>query len=1053
MTNNQPNKIIEDTVEQVFIQDLQDQGYDRYLAADIAPGAENAMRENNKEVVLKPVLSQKLRELNPTVPESVLSEVVSKVCKLDAEKLEESNQAMHEMMVKGVKEEYMKLGEVVTETVKLVDWENVEANSYVVTNQFAVKGENEGKRPDVVVFLNGLPVVVAELKNPVDEHADLERAYNQIQTYKRVIPQLFVYNVLCIISDGQEGKVSSYTAPFSRFLKWRSDVDMDNTTKLELSIMTEKMLNKEALLKLIRDYTVYEGSQNKDSKTGITTTTTIKKVAAYHQYYAVQKSLDRTIVAINAEDESKGKIGVVWHTQGSGKSLSMVFYAGQVMRSVEMGNPTIVIVTDRNDLDDQLYNTFSSCHSVLGEKPKQVSKRDDLKDMLKVAGGGIVFTTIQKFDPEQGNVFETLSERDNIVVIADEAHRTQYGFEGRVVETKDGAETKYGFAKYLRDALPNASFIGFTGTPIEFEDKSTKEVFGEYIDIYDIKQSVADNATVQIDYEPRLIKIKVQESVLRSMDNKIDSIEGATEEQIENAKKVGSGIDGLLGTPERIEDVVNDIIPHFLERKSMFDGKAMIVCNSRLIANNMYDSIIAKKPGWHSDDITKGRIKVITTSSSDDAEALQKYSTTKQQKRELANRFRDDKDELDIVIVCDMWLTGFDAPSVNTMYIDKRMKGAKLMQAIARVNRVYKDKPSGLIVDYVGIGQDLRKGIETYTKSGGKGTPIGTFEQLIDKMLEKYEVVCNLLHRVEYEEYFSSDNAKTRLEVLMRVQNFILDKDNMVNDAELKKVFVDNVTALSRAYAAVVTSEEAVKIRGEVAFFQALKARVAKVSMSSGMSNQSVNTAVKQIVDEALNTEGVVDILDMINSDKDRMDILSEEFLMEVKGMKEKNVAIELLKNLLKDEIKARGRVNIQQNKKFSEMLTKAIDRYNAGQIDSLEVIQELINIAEELKQEDGKIKKLGLTEEEYAFYSMLASSKSMKHLEDNKLKQLVQLITKAIQTNATVDWTHRSDVRAQLKLDVKRLLKKYGYPPEIIEEESTRVLEQSEVLAARITE
>ena len=816
-------------------------------------------------------------------------------------------------------------------------------------------------------------------------------------------------------------------------MAWKSPEKKENGIVPELQIMTERMFKKDVLLNLIRFNTVYEKEEIKDEKTGILSIVTIKKIAAYHQYYAIQKAIQKTLEALGKSQ----KIGVVWHTQGSGKSLSMVFYTGQLVVNKDMKNPTIVILTDRNDLDDQLFTTFGNCKSLLRQTPVQAQSREDLKKVLSVLGGGIVFTTIQKFSDESGEI----STRDNIIVVADEAHRSQYGFTGRI--DKDG-DVKYGNAKYLRDALPNASFIGFTGTPIEKEDKSTPAVFGDYIDVYDIAQAVKDGATVPISYESRLVKIKLNREVVDKIDDLIEGIDNTTEGQIEKYKSKNSQINAIVGNQDRLKEVANDIVSHFEARQELFSGKGMIVCMTRQISVDLYNEIIALRPSWHNSDLTKGKIKVVMTSSSDDPESFQAHATTKKDRKLLSGRIKDIHDELELVIVQSMWLTGFDCPPMHTMYIDKKMQGANLMQAIARVNRVYKDKPGGLIVDYIGIGQDLRNAMMTYVEAGGKGEAVVDINEVIASMKSKFEVVQQMFHTFDYLEYFRTEDINKKLQILLSATNFIL------KDEKLKDRFLGELTALSKLYVMSVPSFEAEKIRDEIAFFQAVKSRINKFTPSGFKSNIEVDSAIKQIVDKALSTDGVVNILEEVGIKAPSLDILSDEFLLEVKNMEHKNLSFELLKKLLNEEITIRKKKSIVQGKKFSEMLENVIKRYHNNQIDTAQVIEELSAIAREMKLEDKKSHDLGLSPEEYAFYMILSQNQSTEFLEDYKMKELIHLIVDIIRKNATVDWNKRDDVKAKLRLLVKKVLMRYGYPPDLAKLEADKVLEQSELLATK---
>lgn len=1030
----------ENTIEQSLIDQLIGQGYMYYNGTAISPNSDTPMRESWSSVLLESHFKASLKKLNPDVPESARVEAYQKVINLGTEDIMENNERFHTLLINGVTVEYTKEGRTKGINVNLLDVENPENNSFWVVNQLVIKENNNEKRFDVIIYVNGLPLVFIELKSATDEKATLKKAYTQIQNYKKAVPSIFYYNAICVISDGIDAKTSSVSAPFTRFLSWKAPKEIANDVRTELQILTEYMLNKKVLVELIRYCTVFEQEEKKDEQSGLIFQVKIKKVAAYHQYYAVQKAVAQTLRATNSKEGDR-KVGVIWHTQGSGKSLSMVFYSGQIITHPQMENPTIVMLTDRNDLDDQLFGTFGNCVGLLRQTPVQANNREHIKELLKVSGGGVIFTTIQKFAPAEGNVYETLSERTNIVVVADEAHRSQYGFKAREVETDEGMETRYGNAKYLRDAMPNASYIGFTGTPIEKEDKSTPAVFGHYIDVYDIKQAVDDGATVPISYESRLIKIKLDEKTAKALDDEINDISDATEEQLEKAKKKTATIDAVVGHPDRLKDVAKDIVMHFEERQKVFEGKAIIVGMTRNICVRLYNEIIALRPDWHHSDLDKGIIKVVMTSSSDDPELFQPHHTTKKQRKDLATRMKDTNDELKLVIVRDMWLTGFDAPSTHTMYIDKKMQGANLMQAIARVNRVYKDKPGGLIVDYIGIGQDLRNAMVTYLQSGGEGSPVVDIKEAIAGMKEKFEIIEQMFNGFDFKAYFKVDTAQ-KLEVLLGAQNFILTTQ------KLKERFLKEVTLLSKLFAMSIPSPDADAIKNGVAFFQAVKARINKFTGNSIKSDYEVETAIKQIVDDALSSDGVVDIFEAAGIESPSVSILSDEFLLEVKNMQQKNVAFELLKKLLSDEVRIRKTKNLVQGKKFSEMLESVVKRYHNNQIDSAQVLAELSEIAKEMRLEDNRSEELGLTPEEYAFYSVLKENDSTSFLDDNRMKELIHTIVDVIRKNATVDWSKRDDVRAKLRLTVKKILMRYGYPPDLAKLEADRVLAQGEALA-----
>ena len=1043
--------LTEDAIEQSLIDQLKTLGYDYVHGADL-------VRDNLAQVVLEQSFKAALKKLNFDVPESARVEAFQHVMHLGSDDIMTNNEKFHQMLTDGVTVEYFNQGETTGLQVKLIDFDVPENNEFWVVNQLVVKDNNQEKRLDVVLYVNGLPLVVIELKSAVSERATLERAFTQIQNYKTAIPSLFNYNALCIISDGIDARTSTVSAPYSRYLAWKSPKKEDNGVLPELQLMAAYMLDKTVLLTLIRFNTVFESEERKDKKTGVLSLVKVKKVAAYHQFYVVEKAVQSTLRAmkrseneVQEEPASYGlrsvknqpvgdrRIGVVWHTQGSGKSLSMVFYAGRLVVEPAMKNPTIVILTDRNDLDDQLFSTFGHCTSLLRQTPVQASNRTHLKELLTVTGGGIVFTTIQKFYPEKGNtVYEALSDRRNIVVVADEAHRSQYGFEGKV---DNEGNIKYGNAKHLRDALPSASFIGFTGTPIEKEDRDTQQVFGDYIDVYDIAQAVKDGATVPLSYESRLVKIKFNDDYVRKIDDLVGSIKGASDDQLEKSKKKNAQVNAIVGHSDRLKDIATDIVTHFEARQAVFEGKGMIVCMTRQIAVDLYAQITALKPAWHDADLDKGAIKVVMTSSSDDPVSFQPHHTNKKDRKALAVRLKDSHDGLKLVIVQSMWLTGFDAPPLHTLYIDKKMQGAALMQAIARVNRVYKDKPGGLIVDYIGIGQDLRSAMKVYVDSGGQGAVVPDISDVIAGMLSKFEVVQQMFHGFDYRVYFKAETAK-KLALLLGAQNFIL------NDEKLKERFSSEMTALSKLYVMAVPSDAAERIKDEVAFFQAIKSRINKFTPVGGKTNFQVDSAIKQIVDDALASDGVVDIFKAAGVNSPSMDILSEEFLLEVKNMRHENLAFELLRKLLNDEVNVRKQKNIVQGKKFSEMLSNVIKRYHNNQIDTAQVIQELSEIARDMKIEDNKADDLGLTPEEYAFYSILSQNSSTRFLEDHKMKELIHLIVDIIRKNATVDWNKRSDVKAKLRLLVKKVLIKYGYPPDVARLEADRVLEQSELLA-----
>jgi type I restriction enzyme R subunit len=1065
-------QITENHIEELAIELLRKQGYQYVYAPDIAPDGRKPERESYEQVLLLDRLRRAVRCINPDIPADQQEEAIREIQRIASAELIANNEKFHRYLTDGIPVSYQYKGSERGDLVWLIDFNRPLNNDFVVSNQFTVIENHHNKRPDVLLFINGLPLVLAELKNPADEKATLHSAFRQIETYKDQIPSLFTYNALLIISDGLEAKTGSLSAGLSRFLAWKSADGKGKASPLisQLETMIAGMLNKETLLDLIRHFIVFEKTKQKDVKTGIVSIRTVKKIAAYHQYYAVNLAIESTLRAsgyirnilceppvnyglpeVDHISVGDRKGGVVWHTQGSGKSLSMVFYSGKLV--LVMDNPTIVVITDRNDLDDQLFDTFAASRQLLRQTPVQAKNRTHLKELLKVGSGGIVFTTIQKFNPEEGNVYDLLSARENIIVIADEAHRTQYGFKAKTVDVKNetgdviGKKTVYGFAKYMRDALPNATYLGFTGTPVEFTDVNTKAVFGNYVDIYDIAQAVEDGATVRIYYESRLAKVGLSEEgrrLIKDLDKELEQ-EDLTDTQKAMAK--WTQLEALIGSENRIKKIANDIVNHFEERRSVFEGKGMIVTMSRRIAAELYDAIVAIKPEWHSDELNKGAIKVVMTTSSSDGPEIARHHTTKEQRRELAERMKSPDDELKLVIVRDMWLTGFDAPCMHTLYIDKPMKGHNLMQAIARVNRVYKDKPGGLVVDYLGIASDLKEALSIYSASGGKGDPAIVQEQAVSLMREKLEIISNMLHDFSYEDYFEADTSK-KLRTILAAEEFILGLDDG------RKRFINEVTALSKAFAIAIPHDEAMDAKDEVAFFQAVKARLVKFDTTgSGRSDEELETIIRQVIDKALVSEQVIDVFDAAGLKKPDISILSEEFLSELKGMEHKNIALEVLKKLLNDEIRNRAKKNLVKSKSLMEMLENSIKKYHNKIITAAEVIDELIKLSRDIAAMDDEAKAMGLTDFEYAFYTAVADNDSARELmQKEKLRELAVVLTKTIRQNASIDWTIKESVKAKLKVSVKRLLRKFGYPPDMQMLATDTVLKQAEMIAEELT-
>ena len=1071
-------KITENAIENFCIELLEKQGYEYIYAPDIAPDSDDPQRSHFEDVLLSSRLMDAVARINPTIPDDAQQEAIKEISRIHSPELLTNNETFHRMLTEGVKVSYQKEGSQRGDLVWLVDFANPENNDFVVANQLTVIENGVNKRPDVVLFVNGLPLVVIELKNAADENASVKSAYKQLQTYKASIPSLFTYNGLMIISDGLEAKAGSLSAGLSRFMAWKTADGKEEASHLvsQLETLIKGMLNKETLLDLIRHFIVFEKSKTEDPKTGVVTIETVKKLAAYHQYYAVNRAVESTLRATGhtlekqtpvsqvmedpasygvagVKNQPKGdrKGGVVWHTQGSGKSLSMVFFTGKIVLALD--NPTILVITDRNDLDDQLFDTFAASTQLLRQEPRQVENRDQLKELLQVASGGVIFSTIQKFQPDEGNVFDTLSERENIVVIADEAHRTQYGFKAKTIDDKDeqgnvvGKKVVYGFAKYMRDALPNATYLGFTGTPIESTDTNTPAVFGNYIDVYDIAQAVEDGATVRIYYESRLAKVNLSEEGKQLVEKLDDELVQDDLTDTQKAKAKWTQLEALIGSENRIKNIAQDIVSHFEQRQEVFAGKGMIVSMSRRIAADLYAQIIKIKPDWHSDDLDKGMIKVVMTSSSSDGPEISKHHTTKAQRKTLADRMKHPDDPLKLVIVRDMWLTGFDAPSLHTLYIDKPMKGHNLMQAIARVNRVYKDKPGGLIVDYLGIASDLKKALSFYSDAGGKGDPTILQEQAVELMLEKLEVVSQLFHGFAYEDYFAADTAQ-KLSLILSAEDHILGLEDG------KKRFINEVTALSKAFAIAIPHEQAMDVKEKVAFFQAVKARLVKFDATGlGRSDEEIETTIRQVIDQALVSEQVIDVFDAAGIKKPDISILSEEFLLELKGMEHKNVALEVLKKLLNDELKSRSRKNLVKSKSLMEMLENAIKKYHNKVLTAAEVMDELIKLSKEIISMDDEASELGLTEFEYAFYTAVADNKSAKELmQHDKLRELAVVLTERVKQNASIDWTIKESVRAKLKVIIKRTLRQYGYPPDMQKLATEIVLKQAELIANEFT-
>lgn len=1046
-----PPSFNEDLIEQVALQWLTELGYEILHGPDIAPGTANAERDDYGQTVLVDRLRQSLARLNPTLPVSALEEALRKLTRIDGPSLIERNHHSHQLLVNGVEVEYQRAdGSIRGAQVQVLDYDDPANNDWLALNQFVVVENKRNRRADVVLIVNGLPLAVIELKNAADEKATIWNAFQQLQTYKAQVPSLFTHNEALVISDGVQARIGTLTADREWFMPWRTVTGEGNapTTEAELKTILEGVFEQRRFLDLIRYFVVFE-----DQGGG----KLIKKMAGYHQFHAVNVALEETLratqltlppqVGEQRESYTTGRfeagqqpggeagdqrVGVIWHTQGSGKSLTMAFYAGRVIWHPAMQNPTLVVLTDRNDLDDQLFGTFARCKELLRQPPVQAQSRADLRDKLRVDGGGVVFTTIQKFLPEtRGDTHPQLSNRRNIIVIADEAHRSQYDFID-------------GLAANLHDALPNASFIGFTGTPIELTDKNTRAVFGDYISIYDIQQAVADGATVPIYYESRLVKLALNEGVRVNLDEEFDEVtEGEELEQREGLKSRWAQLEALVGADARIAQVAKNLVEHFEQRQEVLEGKGMIVCMSRRICVALYNAIIALRPDWHHPDDAQGMIKVVMTGSATDPLDWQSHIRNKAARESMANRFRDPDDGFKLVIVRDMWLTGFDAPSLHTMYIDKPMHGHGLMQAIARVNRVFRDKPGGLVVDYLGIADALRNALATYTQSGGTGRTAIDQEEAVRVLLAQHKTCINLFYGFDHSKWRTGTPAE-KLALLPAAQEHVLKQED--GKARLLRA----VTALSQAFALAVPHPETARLRDDVSFFQAVRSVLAKSAPGEGRTPDEMEHAIRQLVSSAIASDEVVDIFQAAGLQKPNIAILSDEFLAEVKAMPQKNLAVELLRKLLTGEIRARNQTNVVQARSFTALLEEAIRRYQNRAIETAQVIEELIALANDMKAAVRRGEELGLSDDELAFYDALeVNDSAVKVLGDPKLRDIARELAISVRNNVTIDWMLRENVRAQLRVLVKRILRKYGYPPDKQEKATQTVLEQAEALSA----
>jgi type I restriction enzyme, R subunit len=1023
--------ITEDHVELQSIEWFKDLGYDYACGYDIAPDGETPERTDYRSVTLKDRLLASLKRLNPEIPLSAIDAAFAQLSNPNIPALMSCNRQVHSWITKGVKVVYHEGNQEVGKQLKVIDFENPENNDWLVVNQFTIHGVKQNRRPDVLVFLNGLPLAVIELKNVADAKADIWAAYNQLQTYKTDIPDLFNYNTCLVISDGIYARLGSLSANEERFMRWRTidGVAVDPLGQhRELETLIKGLFDKQVFLNYLRYFCIFE-----DDKT------VIKKIAGYHQFHAVQAAVESVVIASGKGGTKKG--GVVWHTQGAGKSIEMACLAGRLISEPRLENPTLVMVTDRQDLDGQLFGVFANAGELLGETPKQANSRSELREhLMNRPSGGIIFTTIQKFglDADEDK-FPVLTDRHNIVVIADEAHRTQYGFKAKI-DGESGA-IKYGLAKSLRDALPNATFLAFTGTPISHDDRDTQAVFGEYVSIYDIQQAVDDGATVPIYYESRLAKINLDRTALPTIDDEVEDIlesETADEREKERAKSQWSALEAIVGTDARLQVVAEDLIKHYETRSQTQPGKAMIVTMSRNICVRLYDKIVELRPEWHSDDHMQGAIKIVMTASASDKAYLQPHHTNKAQKKDLEKRFKNPEDPLKIVIVRDMWLTGFDAPCLATMYIDKPMQGANLAQAIARVNRVFKDKPGGLVVDYIGIAPQLKEALATYSAARGKGRPTIDSNEALRILKEKIQVARDLLHPVDWTAF-----RKNALALIPECLDHVLEQEDG------KRRYADTVLQMTKAFALCGTLDEALELSPEVAFHQAVRAPLIKDGAGDTPPRKDIDYELRQLVSQAVVGDGVSDIFKLAGLQSPDISILSDHFLNEVMKMPQKNLAVELLQRLIKDEVKSKFKTNVVKQRKFSDLLEKSLGRYSNRAVEAAQVIEELIAMAKQFQADLSRRESHNLTDEEEAFYDALAQNNSAQELMGEEvLVEMAREVAKKLRENLTVDWAVRDSVRAKLRILIRTLLRKYRYPPDQQNDAVDMVLRQAEVIS-----
>lgn len=1032
------NLFTEDTLEQAALSWFESLGYSIVFGPDIACDGDSPERNNYGEVILEGRLRDALSRINKKVPASAIDDALRRIFITESPSLIINNRNFQKMITDGIDVQFNRPdGSVKTEKVYIFDFENADNNDWAVINQFTVIENGVNRRPDIMIFLNGIPLVIFELKSASHEETDILKAFHQIETYIKDISSIFTCNSFCVISDGLLAKAGTMTSNFERFMSWRTE-DGDKILKItepQLETMIKGMFEKKRFLDIIKNFILFQ-----DDGSSIT-----KIIAGYHQYHAVNKAVENTHRALALKSDRR--IGIVWHTQGSGKSLTMVFYAAKAVQT--FGNPTIIVLTDRNDLDEQLFGTFAKSEAILRQTPRQATSRAKLRELLSVESGGIIFTTIQKFSPfEEEDSFPVLTERKNVIVIADEAHRSQYGFQAEVSsKNSDTTDVKYGYAKHMRDALPNASFIGFTGTPVDLEDRSTPAVFGDYIDIYDMTRSVEDKSTVRIFYESRIIKLAIESGASDLLDEEFDDITEYQEESYKDRlKSKWARMEAIVGAENRIKELASDIVSHYETREKIIYGKAMIVVMSRRIAVDLYNEIVKLRPHWHSKDDREGKIKVVMTGSASDKQDWQQHVRNKKGREDMAKRMKDVNDPLKIVIVRDMWLTGFDVPSMDTMYIDKPMKGHNLMQAIARVNRVFKDKKGGLIVDYLGIAEFLKKALSQYTETDRDTAGID-INQVLLIFKEKYEVVCGMLHKLDYSLFIKGTPAE-RMKTIVSGMNFVMGLGSV-----REKDFLKTVMELEKAQSLCATTDEAKELSLEIGYFKAIKANIMKIRQENifrktGKTKEDIEAAVNQLVSKSIISEEVIDVFEALKMDKPEMSILSDDFIDEVRNIQYKNLAAELLKRLIEGKIKLMARKQLVESKKFSVMLEKALNRYTNQAITNIEIIEELIKMAKDMESSMRRGEDLGLSEDELAFYDALCvNDAAVKIMGDDILKKIAHDLAESIRKNITIDWKLKESVRARMRTEIKKLLRKYGYPPDQQDSAVKTVMEQAELL------